>query len=215
MSETRWPNRTCGAFRVELRAEAIGLAGRGWPVVPGTCVTDERVGDAAEQWLRPVPVERDWRDRASANPEEVAAKWAEGPYRLLVSTGTVLDALEVDAEAGKRAARLLRLIGRPAPIVALPDGNWLFLTRIAKEMSADLTACEAITWHSVGSWIPLPPTPFANGTVHWRVKPTAWGWRLPSPELIHDVLTSVLYNADTATNAAATHRLGVAESSAA
>lgn len=214
MSETGWPNRTGGAFRVELRAEAIGLAGRGWPVVPGACVTDERVGDGVGRELRPVPVDPDWCDRASANPEEVAAKWAEAPYGLLVSTGTVLDALEVDAEVGKRAAGLLRSIGRPAPILALPDGSWLFLTRAAGEMSAELGDRNEVRLHSVGSWIPLPPTPFASGTVHWRVKPTAWGWRLPDSGLIHEVLSSAVYNTDTATNAAVGHPLGVAGSSA-
>jgi len=43
------------------------------------------------------------------------------------------------------------------------------------------------------------------------VKPTAWGWRLPSHELVHNVLLRALYDAD----AAVVQRLGGTESSAA
>lgn len=194
MVQTGWPDRLRGAFRVELRAEAIGLAGRGWPVIPGTCVAAEQGADSAEGWTRPVPVEQDWQECGSANPDEIAATWAGYPYSLLVATGTVLDAIEVDDELGRRAARLLRVIGQPAPIVAMPDGRWLFLTRTARRIPADLAANDDVQWHGVGSFVSLPPTPFSHGVVHWRVKPTAWGWRLPSPDVVHDVLVGALYN---------------------
>lgn len=194
MSDTGWPDRLCGAFRVELRAEALGLAGRGWPVIPGTCVAGQQETDSAEGWTRPVPIQNDWHERASANPQEVAETWASYPYSLLVSTGTVLDAVEVDDVLGKRAARLLRVIGLPAPIVALPDGRWLFLTRTARQLPAELAENSDVQWHTVGSWVSLPPTPFSQGVVHWRVKPTAWGWRLPAPEVVQDVLVGALCN---------------------
>ena len=35
MLDANWPDSWRGAFRIELRAEAIGLAWRGWPVLPG------------------------------------------------------------------------------------------------------------------------------------------------------------------------------------
>src|SRR5699024_11120652 len=210
-SETALPSRVHGALRVELRAEAIGLAGRGWPVVPGTTVTADAAVGAAQPWRRPVPVCQNESDRAGAYPATVAATWSENAYSLLAPTGTVLDALEVDAEFGKRAARLLRLLDTPVPIIALPDGNWLFLTRMAKQLPTELIEGGHVSCHSIGSWIPLPPTPLVSGTVHWRAKPTAWGWRLPSPRLIHDVLVSALYNTDTV----AAQRLGVTVPSAA
>src|SRR5699024_9713140 len=159
------------AFGVELRAEAIGFAGRGWPVVPGTRVDDPPPDDRAQQWARPAPVRQYWSDQSSANPNRVAAMWAEHPYSLLVSTGTVVDALEVGANLGKRAASLLRQVSRPVPIIALPDRQWLFLTRVADCLPAELAGRGDVSWHSVGSWIPLPPTPVTNGVVHWRVNP--------------------------------------------
>ncbi|MFD1051801.1 hypothetical protein ACFQ1S_42715, partial [Kibdelosporangium lantanae] len=36
MFQTDWSDSWRGAFRIELRAEAVGLAWRGWPVLPGT-----------------------------------------------------------------------------------------------------------------------------------------------------------------------------------
>lgn len=194
MSDTGRPDRLCGAFRVELRAEAIGLAGRGWPVLPGTCVTAQQDGETTGEWTRPVPVESDWQNRGSANPDTVAAVWSGSPYSLLVATGTMVDAIEVGDELGRRAARLLRVVGRPAPIVAMPDGRWLFLTRTANRIPVELTGDEDVQWHGRGSWIPLPPTPFGHGVVHWRVKPEVWGWRLPSPEIVHDVLLGAVEN---------------------
>lgn len=191
MSDTGWPDRLRGAFRVELRAEAIGLAGRGWPVLPGTRVPEQQ--DSGE-WTRPVPVESDWQNRGSANPDTVAAFWADAPYSLLVATGTLVDGIEVGDGLGRRAARLLRVVGRPAPIVAMPDGRWIFLTRTSNRIPGELADHEDVQWHGSGSWIPLPPTPLGHGVVHWRVKPEVWGWRLPSPEVVHDVLLGAVEN---------------------
>src|SRR4051812_4514665 len=117
MLDTDWSDSWRGAFRIELRAEAIGLAWRGWPVLPGTLPAKAEAG--AEVWSGPVPVHEDWTNRLGAHPNEVATWWNnDQAHSLLVATGTVLDAVEVGDELGKRAARLLRATGYPAPIVA-------------------------------------------------------------------------------------------------
>lgn len=183
MSEMDWSGDWHGAFRIELRAAAIGFASRGWPVFPGTQVTAPSATDAG-----PMPAHENWRELMGAHPHRIAAWWTAQPYSLLVATGLIVDAVEVDDRVGQRAARLLRAAGRPAPIVAMPNGRWLFLTATGDRFAAELAGREDITWHGKGSWIPLPPTPFAKGVVHWRVKPEVWGWRLPSAEVIHGVL---------------------------
>ncbi|NKQ59113.1 DNA primase [Amycolatopsis sp. K13G38] len=190
MLDTDWSDSWRGAFRIELRAEAIGLAWHGWPVLPGTFpATDSGSG----QWSGPVPVHEDWADRIGAHPNEVAGWWAgERPYSLLVATGKVVDAVEVDVELGKRAARLLRATGHPAPIVATPDGRWLFLSTVADSLPERLAVSGDVRWHGEGSWIPLPPTPFQHGVVHWRVKPDVWGWQLPEASAVHSVLVRAL-----------------------
>jgi len=139
-----------------------------------------------------VPVHEDWRDRLGAHPHQGASWWTDERYSLLVATGTVLDAVEVDDDLGRRAARLLRLTGHPAPIIAMPNGRWLFLSTVANRRPTGLVNEPAIQVHSADSWIPLPPTPFQHGVVHWRVKPEVWGWRLPAAEAVHDVLVRAL-----------------------
>jgi len=211
MLDTDWSDSWRGAFRIELRAEAIGLAWHGWPVLPGTFpATDSGSGG----WSGPVPVHEDWADRIGAHPNEVAEWWTgERPHGLLVATGTVVDAVEVDVELGKRAARLLRATGHPAPIVATPDGRWLFLTTVADSLPERLATSGDVRWHGEGSWIPLPPTPFQHGVVHWRVKPDVWGWRLPEADAVHSVLVRALEQG--ATGADRTQDFAVAASVAA
>ncbi|WP_277681422.1 bifunctional DNA primase/polymerase [Saccharomonospora azurea] len=195
MVDTEWPNSWRAAFRIELRAEAIGLAWRGWPVVPGTYPdADTTVGTPNTEtlWTRPAPAHSDWQSRIGAHPQQVAAWWTGRPYSVLVATGTLVDAIEVDDHLGRRAAMLLRGTGRPAPIVAMPNGRWLFLVASADHLPRELDEAETVEWHGEGSWIPLPPTPFHHGVVHWRVKPDVWGWNLPPAPVVHDVLLRAL-----------------------
>ncbi|PXY31195.1 bifunctional DNA primase/polymerase [Prauserella muralis] len=195
MLDTEWSDSWRGAFRIELRAEAIGLAWRGWPVLPGTYPDTADRPEPGSTWTRPVPAHDDWQQRLGAHPRQVAAWWTGRPYSLLVATGTMVDAIEVDDRLGRRAATLLRATGNPAPIVAMPNGRWLFLTTSAERVPAVLAEHEDVEWHTEGSWIPLPPTPFEHGVVHWRVKPEIWGWRLPRAEAVHDVLVRALLGA--------------------
>jgi hypothetical protein len=198
MLETEWSNSWRDAFRIELRAEAIGLAWRGWPVLPGT--RPEPTADGA--WATPVPMHQDWRAHLGTHPHRVAAWFTAAPCSLLVATGVIVDAVEVDDQLGRRAARLLRTLGRPVPIVAMPNGRWLFLTTVADELPAALRERASVRWHGEGSWIPLPPTPFQQGVVHWRVKPEVWGWQLPAASSVHRILVRALDDQETALAAA-------------
>lgn len=173
------------AFRIELRAEAIGLATRGWPVMPGTSPADNG-------WAGPVPVHDDWQDRAAADARNAAEWWGGEAHSVLVATGTYVDAVEVDAELGHRAAGVLRETGRPAPILAMPNGKWVFLTETGGELPDELAARPGVVRHGEGSWVPLPPTPFEHGVVHWRVKPEVWEWKLPNAGALHGVLARAL-----------------------
>jgi hypothetical protein len=188
MLDANWPDSWRGAFRIELRAEAIGLAWRGWPVLPGVNPSE----DDTDTWRRPVPASDDWHAQIGAHAHEVAGWFSDRTHSLLVATGTVLDAIEVDDELGKRACRLLRTLGHPAPIVAMPNGRWLFLTTVAEAIPAELAARESVQWHGKDSWIPLPPSPFQHGVVHWRVKPEVCGWQLPDAAEVHGVLVRAL-----------------------
>ncbi|SFB09465.1 Bifunctional DNA primase/polymerase, N-terminal [Amycolatopsis marina] len=192
MLDTDWSSGWRGAFKIELRAEAIGLAWRGWPVLPGTYPDTAAPADDSAGWTIPVPEHEDWQDRLGAHPQQIAEWFTGDPHSLLVATGRVLDAVEVDDDLGRRAARLLRATGQPAPIVAMPNGRWLFLTTVAAQLPAELDERGTVRCHGEGSWIPLPPTPFQHGVVHWRVKPEVWGWQLPEADAVHAVLIEAL-----------------------
>lgn len=193
MLATEWSDSWRGAFRIELRAEAVGLAWRGWPVLPGTY-------PAGSQWAGregvdaegPVPVHADWQDRVGTKSEQVATWWAGRPYSLLLATGTVIDAIEVRDDLGREAARVLRSIGMPVPIIAKPDNRWIFLTSSGAPLRSELADHNDVTLHGRGSWVPLPPTPFQHGVVHWRVKPEVCGWELPKSSVVQDALVDAL-----------------------
>lgn len=197
-----------GAFRIELRAEAISLAWRGWPVLPGTFPTDptdspetpdptkptESTGSGGNggTTAHPAPVHSDWAERIGTPPAQVAGWWTGQPYSLLVATGIVLDAVEVDAQIGRRVAALLRSAGSVTPIAATPGGQWLFFTSVADRPRAELVEAPDVTLHGRGSWVPLPPTPHGHGIVHWRVKPEVCGWHLPEAALVQDAVAAAV-----------------------
>src|SRR4030088_3577857 len=98
-----WSDSWRGAFRIELRAQAIGLAHRGAPVLQvadpaGSHWAGGRDINGRDTQAGPSPVHEDWAQRAGATPDEVAEWWNGEAFSVLVATGTVLDAIEVGAE---------------------------------------------------------------------------------------------------------------------
>jgi hypothetical protein len=188
-----WSDSWRGAFRIELRAQAIGLAYRGWPVLPGTYPADSRwAGGNDTSQTGPSPVHEDWPQRVGATADEVAEWWNGEAFSVLVATGTTLDAIEVGAELGRCTASVLRSAGQPVPIAATPHGRWLFLTAAGQQCSSALSGHDDIVLHRAGSWIPLPPTAFEHGIVHWRVRPEVCGWELPAPHVVQDAMARAL-----------------------
>ncbi|TWP51414.1 DNA primase [Lentzea tibetensis] len=196
-----WSDSWRGAFRIELRAEAVSLAWRGWPVLPGTYPTVSAAGEtmwAGRDGLDasgPVPVHHDWQERIGTRPEQVATWWAGRSYSLLVATGHSVDAIEVGTDLGRRAAVALRNMGIPVPIAATPSGRWMFLVASGDVLNTELSAHEDVRHYAQGEYIPLPPTPMAHGVVHWRVKPQICGRDLPDARVVQDALVEALHTA--------------------
>ncbi|MGH3493581.1 MAG: bifunctional DNA primase/polymerase [Sciscionella sp.] len=189
-----WSDSWRDAFRIELRAEAVGLAWRGWPVLPGSYpdLDGHWLGGDGSRCAGLMPIHDDWADRGATAPERTAQFWNGAPYSLLVATGTVLDAVEVNDHLGRRVAAVLRGTGVPVPIVATPDGRWLFLTEVGSSPMDPQFASHGVRLHSTGSYIPVPPSPSSTGIVHWRVKPQVCGWRLPAVDVVYDAVVRAL-----------------------
>lgn len=198
------------AFRVELRAQAIGLAWRGWPVLPGTYPAGSQwAGREGVENVGPVPVHQDWQERIGTKPEQVATWWTGRPYSVLLATGVTLDAIEVPGFLGRGAARVLRAVGLPVPIIATPDDRWTFLVRAGQDLARPLVERGDVALHQAGSWVPLPPTPVQHGVVHWRVRPEVCGWQMPEPSLVQDALLDAM--SDETANARTLGRLVTAD----
>lgn len=195
MLEMDWSDTWRRAFRVELRAQAIGFAYQRWPVLPGTYPAGGHwAGRDDEQDSGPVPVHDDWQDRIGSQPDQVAGWWTGQPYSLLLATGVAVDAVEVGSRLGTAAARVLRSVGLPVPIIGTPAGRWLFLTRATRREVPGLAEHKDVIVHGEGSWVPLPPTQFQHGVVHWRVRPEVCGWQMPEAHIVHDALLDAIAN---------------------
>ena len=193
MLEMDWSDTWRRAFRVELRAQAIGFAWRRWPVLPGTYPAGAQwAGRDGMQDTGPVPVHKDWQDRIGTQAEQVASWWAGRPYSLLLATGVMVDAIEVGSALGTRAARVLRSIGLPVPIIGTPTGRWMFLTQTGPDLAESLVQHGDVVLHGKDSWVPLPPTPYQHGVVHWRVRPEVCGWQIPASHVVQDALQDAL-----------------------
>jgi Bifunctional DNA primase/polymerase, N-terminal len=193
-TEMDWTTTWRNAFRTELRAGAIGLAYHGWPVVPGTYPEGSTwIGRTGAPQNGPVPLHDDWFELASTGPESVGNLWCGRPFSLLLATGLVLDVLDLSAELGRRTAAELRHVGLPAPIAATPTGRWLFPVVTGEPLCAVLADHPEVVLHGRGSWVPLPPTPFVHGVVHWRVKPDVSGWHVPRSSDVQQAILDALY----------------------
>ncbi|MGW6449002.1 bifunctional DNA primase/polymerase [Lentzea sp. NPDC055074] len=194
-----WSDSWRGAFRIELRAEAVSLAYRGWPVLPGTYPAGSEngvtkwAGRSGLELHGPIPVHRDWVDRIGTSPDQVATWWAGRSYSLLVATGHVVDAIEVGTDLGRRAAVALRQIGVPVPIAATPSGRWMFLVKSGSTLNTELANNADVHLYGKGEYIPLPPTTMTHGVVHWRVKPQVCGWNLPDAHVVQDALVAAVH----------------------
>lgn len=181
------------AFRTELRAEAIGFAWHGWPVVPGTFPQgSEWIGRPDAPQHGPVPVHDDWAQRAEADPAYTAALWHGPPFTLLLATGITFDVLDVPAELGRGVAGELRGAGFPVPITATPDGRWFFPVVSGGVLHPGVVGQPGVALRGKGDWVPLPPSPFVPGVVHWRVKPEVCGWRVPPLDDVQHALLEAL-----------------------
>lgn len=180
-----WSDSWRGAFRIELRAEAVNLAWHGWSVLPGTYPAGERwAGREGAEADGPVPVHHDWQERVGTKAEQVATWWAGHSYSILLATGHGVDAIEVDAELGRRAAVELRATGVPVPIAATPEGRWMFLVASGGAVVTD----DEVRHYGRGEHVSLPPSPRQVGVVHWRVKPQICAWQLPHADVVRDAL---------------------------
>lgn len=189
----QWWDSYRAVYGTELRAEAMVLADHGWAVVPGTFPQgDVWTGCSGAPQVGPAPVLDESASRASTDREQIAEWWSGLPYSILLPTGLTLDVIEAPASVGRRAAAVLRAIGVPVPIAATPTGEWMFPVRSGEPLRPDLAGRAGLVLHGRGSFFAAPPSTFPQGSVHWRVRPSACGWQLPDPYRVQEALAEAV-----------------------
>ncbi|MGH3320169.1 MAG: bifunctional DNA primase/polymerase [Streptosporangiaceae bacterium] len=207
-----WPRR--GPRGRHLQA-AIEFADLGWPVCPGAYPLDEgpracscdRVGCPAPGAH---PLSPAWAVQATTDKERLRRWWAVDPNASVVlSTGRVVDALDVPAEAGivalARADRSETPIG---PVAAYGGDRYLFFVAIRGapgeeeeewwpchlDVTDPHTQPEPVTpelrWHSRGSYVLAPPSALVGQQVCWvrRPRDPALPDSLPLLEVLTDTV---------------------------
>lgn len=189
--------------RPRLRRAALRYADHEWHVLPGAWLKGSRFscGRAGCPTIACHPALERWEERASADPDRVAAWWRSRPHAVLLATGHAFDVLEVPAHLGLRvlgAARLLAGVVGPGrgqvrgPVAVTPTGRWMFLVSPGDPLRPELDESLDVVRHARGSWVPAPPTRLPEGAVRWTVPPENTHWRLPDSYAVQAMLVDAL-----------------------
>jgi hypothetical protein len=175
--------------RTLLRRAAQRYVDRGWLVVPGAALIDDRYvcGPICPTVACHPAVDR-WEAMASSEASDVDEWWANLPFSVLLATGHAFDVIEVPARIGAVAARSSTL----GPVATTPTGRWMFFVQTGDSLRPELSAQLDIVMHGAGSWIPAPPTRTPGGRIRWETHPTVTDWQLPNPYTVQKVLLSHL-----------------------
>jgi hypothetical protein len=179
--------------RAALRRAALRYADRGWRVVPGAALIDDRyVCGPLCPTVGCHPAVDHWERVASNDSEDIDRWWSEGPFSVLLATGHMFDVIEVPAHLGAAAARSTTL----GPVAVSPAGRWMFLVEPGDSLRPELAARLDIVQHGPGSWVPAPPTRTPSGHIRWEIHPHVTGWEMPNPYAVQKVLVAHLRPAE-------------------
>ncbi|SDY00151.1 Bifunctional DNA primase/polymerase, N-terminal [Saccharopolyspora shandongensis] len=162
----------------ELRDAATELADHQWPLVPGTyqVSTDSPwLGKSCSTGLVPIT---ELSAEATTDLAQVWEWWTRRPYSVLLACGRAIDALEVPTSLGRTAEDMLAALKLRGP-VAVTRRTWLVFVESAGQTMPLVDVPAPVTWHSGGSFVPLPPTIDGDMPYYWRITPEDVDWRLP------------------------------------
>ncbi len=201
----------------KLAAAAVRYAAMGWPVCAGAHAMADNAGPSAAQRSRSFlssasprdrgtgracscdrvgcpapgahPVSAAWQIEATCDPVEAGRYWLERPdANVILATGRVFDVLDVPAEAGTVALRMMLRAGiTPGPVAAGVGGRALFFvtTRGAPQDEGEWWSCQldcepenvaqvvSLRWHCRNSYVVAPPSKDATAGARWLRPPVA------------------------------------------
>lgn len=185
----RLPSPPRTVRRLLLRHAARRYAAHRWPVLPGAPLRSDRF-DCGEPGCRTItchPARADWEITASDDHKRVATWWGRADHGVLLATGHAFDVLEIAGGAGRQVAREV-----PGPVAVAAPHRWMFFVRTGVALHPDLAGTPSVVLHGRGSWVPAPPTPLAEGPVHWEVPPARCDWQPADPAVVQRAARRVL-----------------------
>ncbi|MEV4414135.1 bifunctional DNA primase/polymerase [Catellatospora sp. NPDC049609] len=206
----RWPQAPFGKglLRRRLRLAAQRYADHGWAVTPGGYFNGRRMACDRADCLASSghPLYDDWQARSSTAGAQLDEWWSERPHAVLLPAGRAFDVIEVPALLGARAVcgpptgpGVATSAGRVrGPVAVTAAGRWMFLMRSGGTLAPELDHRSDVVYHSLGSWIPAPPTVLPEGPLRWQVSPQRVGWQLPDPDQMQAALVRALVALDAA-----------------
>lgn len=173
-----------------LRLAAAAYAAHGWAVLPGAYAVDGRCecqrADCTRIGIHPL-VEQ-WARAATTDILQIARWWARDAWAILLPTSPRVEVIEVPATLGRPTIKVLG--DRVGPVAVMSDKRWLLFCAADPEVDVVTTDEEwrsRLTFHTSGSWVPVPPSGGAPDQLGWLRPPQLVGWRLPPTQ---DVLAA-------------------------
>ncbi|MFC7660530.1 bifunctional DNA primase/polymerase [Pseudonocardia benzenivorans] len=111
---------------------------------------------------------------------------------VLLSTGEVLDVVEVPDELGRRVCATLRARGLVVPVAATTIGTWWFPMTAGFGLPPELSLHADVVLHTDGIGVVAPPSERPDGWVHWRVAPGLTGYSVPDAATVIDAVIAAV-----------------------
>ena len=111
---------------------------------------------------------------------------------VLLSTGEVLDVVEVPAELGRRVCATLRDRGLVVPVAATTSDTWWFPMTAGFGVPPEVSLHAGVVLRTDGIGVVAPPSERPDGWVHWRVAPGLTGYAVPEAAFVIDAVTAAV-----------------------
>jgi hypothetical protein len=143
------------SLAAQLKAAAVRLCGAGWPILPVSYPTADRLVSG----------------RCPPDEDAAADWWSDQPYGIACRTGELFDALQVPSWLGRMLLPAVEHYATVVEVATALETAWLFLVTPNSPGIPDLPRDIGIRLRGAGDWILVPPTPTLGGTSRWVARP--------------------------------------------
>lgn len=182
--------------RLALRQAAMQYVARGWQVIPASAtIAHEHVCERFRcQLQNSHPAFDNWQQVATCDMETIVSWWSKRSYNVALSTGDVIDIIEVTHDLGRIAVELLdaRKAGRLGPVAVSSGGRRLFFVAAGEPLCDELAEHPGVQLRARDNWVPAPPSRLSFGQIRWQLPPSPISLELPQSHEVQQALVDAL-----------------------